>query len=62
MYKGYTVFFAARFKSRGYPAAAVEKHLSEVKFSERKTSLKNKNRTTRKKILPLIKRDWLSAA
>ena len=44
--------FAARLKNRGYPAATVVKHLSEVKFSERETSLTNKDRTPRKKILP----------
>jgi len=46
--------FAVRLKNRGYPAATVEKHLSEVKFSERKTSLTNKNRTAQKKILPFV--------
>ena len=46
--------FATRLKSRGYPAATVEKHLSEVKFSERETSLTDRNRTTRKKILPFV--------
>ena len=30
---------ATRLKNRGYTAAKVEKHLSEVKFSERETSL-----------------------
>ena len=30
--------FATSLKNRGYPAAKVEKHPSEVKFSERKTS------------------------
>ena len=44
--------FVARLKNRGYPAAAVVKHLSEVKFSERETSLTKKDRTARKKILP----------
>ena len=44
--------FAARLKNRGYPAATVVKHLSEVKFSERETSLTNKDRTARKKIPP----------
>ena len=44
--------FAAGLKNRGYPAATVVKHLSEVKFSERETSLTNKDRTARKKILP----------
>ena len=46
--------FAVRLKNRGYPAATVQKHLSEVKFSERKTSLKNKNKTAQKKILPFV--------
>ena len=45
--------FATGLKNRGYPAATVVKHLSpEVKFSERETSLTNKDRTARKKILP----------
>ena len=38
--------FAARLKNRGYPAAIVEKDLSEVKFSEKKTSWT--------KIVPLV--------
>jgi len=47
--------FAARLKNRGYPASTVEKHLSEVNFTGRKTSLKNRNRTARKKILPFVR-------
>ena len=43
--------FAARLKNRGYPAATVVKHLSEVKFFEREMSLTNKDRTARKKII-----------
>ena len=46
--------FAARLKDRGDPATTVEKHLSEVKFSERETSLTNKDRTARKRILPFV--------
>ena len=46
--------FAARLKDRGYPATTVEKHLSEVKFSQRETSLTNKDRTARKRILPFV--------
>ena len=46
--------FAVRIKNRGYPAATVEKHRSEVKFLERKTSLTNENRTAQKKILPFV--------
>ena len=40
--------FATRLESRGYPTATVEKSLSEVKFSERKTSLTNRNKTAQK--------------
>ena len=46
--------FATRLESRGYPTTTVEKHLSEVKFSERKTSLTNRNKTAQKKILPFV--------
>ena len=46
--------FATRLKNRGYPTTVVEKHLSEVKFCERKTSLGQKNKTARKKILPFV--------
>jgi len=46
--------FAVRIKNRGYLAATVEKHRSEVKFLERKTSLTNENRTAQKKILPFV--------
>ena len=42
--------FATRLESRGYPTAT----LSEVKFSERKTSLTNRNKTAQKKILPFV--------
>ena len=47
--------FAAHL-NRGYPAATlVVKHLSEVKFSERETSLTNKDRQNApKKILPFV--------
>ena len=46
--------FAVRLKNRVCPAATVQKHLSEVKFSERKTSLKNKDKTAQNKILPFV--------
>ena len=46
--------FATRLESRGYPTATVEKHLSEVKFSERKTSSTNRNKTAQQKILPFV--------
>ncbi|KAL9977710.1 hypothetical protein ACROYT_G015146 [Oculina patagonica] len=46
--------FAVRLKNRDYPTAIVQKHLSEVKFSERKTALKNKNKAAQKKILPFV--------
>jgi len=46
--------FAAHLTNRGYSALTVEKHLSEVNFTGTKTSLKNRNRTARKKILPFV--------
>jgi len=48
------IFGIERVKNRGYPAVTVEKHLSEIKFSERETSLTNRNRTARKKIIPFV--------
>ena len=36
--------FEKRLLNRRYPTSVVEKHLSEVKFSDRKASLKQKNR------------------
>ena len=36
-----------------YPTSVVEKHLSEVKFSDRKASLKQKNRDASTVILPI---------
>ena len=42
-----------RSLNRGYPAGVVEKHLSEVKFSDRKASLKQNNRNARR-ILPFV--------
>ena len=46
--------FKTRLQNRDYPARIVEKHLSDVKFSDRKASLAQKNRTARKKILPFV--------
>ena len=47
--------FAARLRERGYPTTTVEKHLSKVRFSDRKTSLVNKNKApAHKKILPFV--------
>ena len=46
--------FATHLRNRGYPAATlVVKHLSEVKFSERETSLANEDRTHERKFCPL---------
>ena len=33
--------FETRLKNRGYPANIVEKHLSEVEFTDRKASLES---------------------
>ena len=46
--------FKTRLQNRGYPARMVEKHLSDIKFSDRELSLAQKNKTTRKKILPFV--------
>ena len=44
--------FKTRLQNRGYPARMIEKHLSEIKFSDRELSLAQKNKTARNKILP----------
>ena len=46
--------FKARLQHRDYPARIVEKHLSEIKFSDREMSLAQKNKTAPKKILPFV--------
>jgi peptide-methionine (R)-S-oxide reductase len=46
--------FKTRLQNRGYPARIVEKHLSEIKFSVRKMSLAQKDKTAQKKILPFV--------
>ena len=46
--------FKTRLQNRDYPARIVEKHISEIKFSDRKLSLAHKNKTAKKKILPFV--------
>ena len=46
--------FSTRLKNRDYPATTVEKHLSGVKFSDRKKALEQRNKNARKKILPFV--------
>ena len=46
--------FRTRLQNRDYPARIVEKHLSEIKFSDREMSLAQKNKTAPKKILPFV--------
>ena len=46
--------FKKRLKNRGYPNEFLEKHLFEVNFKDRKRSLGNKDKSTKKKILPFI--------
>ena len=46
--------FSTRLKNRDYPATTVEKHLSGVKFSDRKNALEQRNKNARKKILPFV--------
>ena len=36
--------FKTRLQNRDYPARIVEKHLSEIKFSDREMSLAQKNK------------------
>ena len=46
--------FKTRLKNRGYPNEFLEKHLFEVNFKDRKRSLENKDKSTKKKILPFV--------
>ena len=46
--------FKTCLQNRGYPARIVAKHLSEIKFSDRKMSLAQKNKTAQKKILRFV--------
>ena len=47
--------FKTRLQNRDYPARIVEKHLSEIKFSDREMSLAQKKKTAvPKKILPFV--------
>jgi len=46
--------FKTRLQNRDYPARIVEKHLSQIKFSDRKVSIAQKNKTAQKKILPFV--------
>ena len=46
--------FKTRLQNRDYPARIVEKHLSQIKFSDREMSLAQKNKTAPKKILPFV--------
>ena len=47
--------FEKRLLNRGCPTSVVEKHLSEVKFSDRKSSLKPKNRDAVQEYCPLFR-------
>ena len=46
--------FATRLKNRDCPATTVEKHLSEVIFTDRKKVLEQRNKNARKRILPFV--------
>ena len=46
--------FSTRLKNRDYPNTTVEKHISEVNFSDRKKALEQRNKNARKKILPFV--------
>ena len=47
-------FKTTRLQNRDYPARIVEKHFSEIKFSDRELSLAQQNKTAPKKILPFV--------
>ena len=47
------VNFRARLVARGYPRNLIDKHLSEIKFTERKSALKQNKKDT-KDILPFV--------
>jgi len=46
--------FKTRLENRGYPGRIVEKHLSEIKFSDRKMTLTQKNKAAQKNMLPFV--------
>ena len=46
--------FKARLISRGYPSDFIDRILAEVKFSDRQNALKNRTRTSNKRILPFV--------
>jgi len=48
------VNFITHLQNRDNPARTVKKHLSEIKLSDRKMTLAQKNKTAQKKILPFV--------
>ena len=46
--------FKTSLQNRDYPARIVEKHLTEIKFSDREMLRAQKNKTAPKKILPFV--------
>ena len=46
--------FKTSLQNRDYPARIVEKHLSDIKFSDREMSPAQKNKTAPKRILPFV--------
>ena len=46
--------FKKSLQNRDYPARTVEKHLSEIKLSDRKMSLAQKKKTAQKKMLSYV--------
>ena len=53
-FEGHIKNFETRLTSRGYPVGLVKKELSEVKFTDRKSALKQKNKAACKRILPFV--------
>ena len=53
-FEGHIKNFEIRLTSRGYPVGLVKTELSEVKFTDRKSALKQKNKAACKRILPFV--------
>jgi len=46
--------FKIRLVARGYPLNLIDKHLSEINFTERKSALKKNQKKNMKDILPFV--------
>ena len=53
-FEGHIKNFETHLTLRGYPVGLVKKEFSEVKFTDRKSALKQKNKAACKRILPFV--------